>query len=379
MQVIAASEPRLSALSLLDDVTALGGVEAFQYDLAQELPKLGIGFRALSIKPKPNGARRLPAWAVDYLPSQWLRGPLVRIRGRRFIRQFSPCFFLAQQPSSLAFLMAMLPGGRWPVLSIVHNNSIRDQYWQGQVRWRDNILGYVAVSATIRNRLVEEFGLESERVWTIPCGVSTAKTYPEHRPLPPKESGQLTLLYAGRLATYAKQVMDLVGVVQALNKEGLARECEISLHVVGDGSEAEELRRELDASAGRVRLHWHGRIPREELFRIYERAHCSLLLSSFEGMPIALREAMSRGAVPVVTDIAAHREIITPGETGFLFPVGDVAECARLCCSLAAGDGYEQVSRNAALSVQDQSVEATAAKYAELLEQLARRRRNSGS
>jgi glycosyltransferase involved in cell wall biosynthesis len=96
-------------------------------------------------------------------------------------------------------------------------------------------------------------------------------------------------------------------------------------------------------------------------------------------MPIALREAMSRGAVPVVTDIAAHREIITPGETGFLFPVGDVAECARLCCSLAAGDGYEQVSRNAALSVQDQSVEATAAKYAELLEQLARRRRNSGS
>lgn len=371
MQAVTASEPHFRALSLLDDVTALGGVEAFQYDLAAELPKLGVGFRALSIKPKMKGPRRLPEWAVDYMPSQWLRGPLVRVRGRRFIRQFSPCFFLAQQPSSLGFLMAMLTERRSPVLSIVHNNSIREQYWRNQVRWRNNILGYVAVSATIRDRLIEEFGVESERVWTIPCGVSTVKSYPERRPLPPKEGGHLALLYAGRLATYAKQVMDLVGVVKALNKEALPRDCEVSLHVVGDGPEGKELRRELTAHAGRVRLHWHGRVPREELFRIYEQTHCCLLVSSFEGMPMALREAMSRGAVPVVTDIAAHREIIAHGDNGYLFPVGDVAECARLCCSLVAGDDFERVSRNAALSVQDQSVEATAAKYAGLLDQLS--------
>jgi glycosyltransferase involved in cell wall biosynthesis len=228
------------------------------------------------------------------------------------------------------------------------------------------------VSATIRNRLIEEFGVESERVWTIPCGVRTAKTYPQHRALPPKESGQLVLLHAGRLATYAKKVLDLVGVVRSLNRADLPKQWEILLHVVGDGPEAEILKRDLYASAGRVKLCWHGRIARQELFRIYEQAHFSILLSSFEGMPIALREAMSRGAVPVATDIAAHREIVSPGVNGYLFPVGDVAECARLCCSLGTSDDYARVSRNAALSVEDQSVEATAREYARLFERLSR-------
>jgi glycosyltransferase involved in cell wall biosynthesis len=353
-------------------VTSLGGVEAFQYDLAAELSKLGVEFRALNLKPRYDGIRQLPSWAVDYRPSRWLRGPLNGIRRRRMMRQFSPDFFLVHQPSSLNYLMSILPDRRWPVLSIVHNNSARQQYWRSQVRWQNNISGYVAVSEWIRRRLVEEFGIDGGRVWTIRCGINTEKTYPQHRVLAPVGGKQLVLLYAGRLATYAKQVLDLVGVVEALNKSDLPTGWEITLHVVGDGPEAEILRRKLYDIAGRVRLNWHGRIPREELFRIYEQSHFILLLSSLEGMPIALREAMSRGAVPVVTDIAAHREIITPGINGFLFPVGDVAGCAKLCCSLALSDGYEQVSRNAALWTQDQSIESTAAKYAELFEQLSR-------
>ncbi|HET9530127.1 MAG TPA: glycosyltransferase family 4 protein [Blastocatellia bacterium] len=371
MQGVAASKPGFRVLSLLDDVTALGGVEAFQYDLAAALPKLGVEFRALNIRPKSSEGRQLPNGSLDYPASRLFRGPLARMRWRRFIRRFSPCFFLAHQPSSLGFLTAMLADKRWPVLSVVHNNSVRDLYWQNQIRRQKNILGYVAVSAAIRSRLVEEFGIESERVWTIPCGVSTAASYPEDRALPPEAGRHIVLLYAGRLATYAKQVLDLVGVAQALNNAGLPEDWAVSLHVVGDGPEAEELYRELNRNAGRVRLHLHGRIPREELFRIYEQAHFFILLSTFEGMPLALREAMSRGAVPVVTDIAAHREIITPGVNGFLFPVGDVAECARLCSSVAQGGSFEQVSRNAARSVRDHSVEATAAKYARLFEQLS--------
>lgn len=371
MPEVASSGLQLRVLSLLDDLTTLGGVEAFQYDLAAELPKLGIEFRALNLKPRLNSTRELPAWAVDYPANRWLRGPLIKLRGQRFIRQFSPCFFFVHQPASLGFLMTVLPDRRWPVLSIVHNDSTRQQYWQSQMRWRNNILGYVAVSATIRNRLIEEFGVASERVWTIPCGIDTRTIDPGRRTLPPRGCRQLVLLYAGRVASYAKRVLDLVGVVQELNRAGLPKDWRISLHVVGDGPEAERLKHELDSKAGRVEVHCHGRIPREELFRICEQSHITVLLSSFEGMPIALREAMSRGAVPVATDIPAHREIITPGINGFLFPIGDTAECARLCCAIAMNDLYEQVSRNAALWTRDHSAQATAAKYARLLERLS--------
>lgn len=371
MHDIAESGARLRVLSLVDDVTALGGVEAFQYDLAAELPKLGIGFAALNLRPKLTANRQLPEWALDYPASRWFRGPLSGVRGRRFLRRFGPSFFLAHQPPSLAFLASVLAVDRWPLLSVVHNNSTRDQYWQSQIRWRDKILGYVAVSATIRDRLVEEFGLESARVWTIPCGINTANAGHTGRVLPPKESRRISLLYVGRLSSDAKRVLDLVGVVQALNQSNLPREWELSLQVVGNGPDAEKLSQALCSVSGRVEIKWHGRIPREQLFGIYEQSHFVLQLSSSEGMPIALREAMSRGAVPVVTDIPAHREIITSGMNGFLFPLGDVAECARLCCFHAAGDGFQQVSQNAALSILEQSVEATATKYASLLERLS--------
>lgn len=371
MPELVSSERPTRVLSLVDDLTALGGVEAFQFDLAAELPKLGIQFRAVNLKPRLKSSRKLPAWAIDYPANRWLRGPLIRIRGQRFLRQFSPCFFFVHQPASLAFLMTVLPDRKWPVLSIVHNDSTRHQYWQSQVRWRNNILGYVAVSATIRNRLIEEFGVASERVWTIPCGIDTTTVDPGRRALPPRECRRLVLLYAGRLASYAKRVLDLVGVVEELNRAGLPKDWRISLHVVGNGPEGERLEHELQSKAGRVDLHCHGRIPREELFRICEQSHITVLLSSFEGMPIALREAMARGAVPVATDIPAHREIITPGINGFLFPVGDTAECARLCCAIAMNNLYEQVSRNAALWTRGHSSQATAAKYARLLDRLS--------
>jgi glycosyltransferase involved in cell wall biosynthesis len=361
----------MGVLSVVDDVTALGGVEAFQYDLAAQLPKLGIDFAAVSIKPKSTTDRKLPSWAFDYPSSRWVRGPLSGIRGRRFLCRFGQRFFLAHQPSSLSFLASVLPGIRWPMLSVVHNDSTREQYWQSQVRWKDRILGYVAVSAVIRERLIEQWGLESGRVWTIPCGIDTAGVPSAGRVPPPMVSRRISLLYVGRLSGDVKRVLDLVGVVQALNQSRLPSDWRVSVHVAGDGPDADRLRQALIEVAGRVQIKWHGRIPREQLFGIYERAHFVLLLSSSEGMPIALREAMSRGAVPVVTDIPAHGEIITAGLNGFLFPPGDVRECARLCCSLAAGEEYQQVSHNAALSIRDHSVEATAQKYAMLIERFS--------
>jgi glycosyltransferase involved in cell wall biosynthesis len=168
------------------------------------------------------------------------------------------------------------------------------------------------------------------------------------------------------LASYAKQIFDLAGVVEELNRIDFPEPWKISLDIAGDGPDAEELKRRLKRVEGRVEIFWHGRISREQLFRIYERTHAILLLSSSEGMPIALREAMSRGVVPVVTDIPAHREIITVGKNGFVFPVGDVAECARLCRRLAFSDQYENMSRSAASWTRSQSHDVVAEKYAQL-------------
>lgn len=355
-----------TVLSVVNDVTSLGGVEAFNYDLAAELPKLGIRFRVLNLKPEKNDSRALPEWALDYQSNRWLRGPFNKIHTTRLIQSVQPDWLLVHQPSALTFAMTMLPRGRWQTLSVVHNNSVRDAYWSTQLRWRKQVAGYVAVSRTIEERLTREFGLASECVSTIPCGVRAATDLAERRPLTPKICGELSLLYVGRLASYAKQVFDLVGVIRELNKATLPESFKISLDIVGEGPDAAELRAQISREEGRVEINWHGRISREELFSIYERTHVVLLLSSSEGMPIALREAMAHGAVPVVTDIPAHREIVNDGQNGFLFSLGEVGECARVCCALALDNDYERISHNAVAWTGDHSVEAVAEKYATL-------------
>ena len=364
----------MKVLSLIDDVMSLGGVEAFQYDLAAELGNLGIDFQVLNLKPSDDGNRRIPKWASDFRRSRWLRGPLAVAQARRAIQKTSADLFLVHQPSSLSFLMNTLPECGTKTISVVHNNSPREQYWNNELRWQKEIQGYVAVSNTIRNRLVNEYGVDSTRVWIVPCGVTTAvRTFSGNRRRSLKQSGRLKLLYVGRLATYAKQVLDLVRLVSELNSINSAHRLHISLDVVGDGPEAETLKQQLQMESGRIEINWHGRMERQELYKLYEQMHCILLFSSSEGMPIALREAMSRGVVPVVTDIEAHREILCDRTNGFLFPVNRPDQCAKVLMDLVGSSDFETMSRKASASVAAHSVEITAKKYAQVFETVLRK------
>src|SRR5262249_24358432 len=60
-----------------------------------------------------------------------------------------------------------------------------------------------------------------------------------------------------------------------------------------------------------------------------EKHDVFLLTSDFEGMPIALLDAMGRGCVPVVTDIPSGiPELVHDGINGYRVPVGNVAAFA---------------------------------------------------
>jgi len=63
--------------------------------------------------------------------------------------------------------------------------------------------------------------------------------------------------------------------------------------------------------------------PPEELAGLYAAADYVAIPSMFEGMPNVLLEAMACGVVPIVSDAGAMREVITDGETGFLFASED--------------------------------------------------------
>lgn len=71
---------------------------------------------------------------------------------------------------------------------------------------------------------------------------------------------------------------------------------------------------------------------------VYAHARVFVLTSQREGLSIAMTEAMSAGVPVVVTDIGEARDVVVPGESGFLFEVGDVGGLASHLTRLLSDD-----------------------------------------
>lgn len=106
--------------------------------------------------------------------------------------------------------------------------------------------------------------------------------------------------------------------------------------LVGDGPhragvEAEVSRRGLSAS-----FRFAGEIPHRAMPAYLNLCDVVLLTSEREGLPLSGLEAQACARVLLASDLPATREIVIDGETGALFPVGDVDAISRRLLELFA-------------------------------------------
>jgi glycosyltransferase involved in cell wall biosynthesis len=127
----------------------------------------------------------------------------------------------------------------------------------------------------------------------------------------PDESG------ACRLACVAR--IELAAKGQDLLLKTLARpewrDRPIELNLFGTGPDEEVLRRMAEA-LHLNNVHFRGHVS--DIGAIWEQNHLLVLPSRFEGLPLALVEAMWCGRPQVVTDVGGNAEICVDGETGFV-------------------------------------------------------------
>ena len=142
---------------------------------------------------------------------------------------------------------------------------------------------------------------------------------PEKRTRPLRDAAQpLRIVYTGRIEQVQKNVLALPLLVRELEALGL----NYVLTLVGDGSMLEPLREKMaePVHAGRVRL--AGRMSAAQVQAEVDASDVFLLVSFFEGLPVAMLEAMASGCVPVVSDIESGvPELVRDGVTGFRAPV----------------------------------------------------------
>lgn len=226
-----------------------------------------------------------------------------------------------------AAALAKARGAPYRIAVCIHG---QDDERLDQVR---RVAPFVDLATSVAKRVtmrLEAF-VEPARVRHIPTGVPPPIA-------PPRVRERIaSIAYVGRLDDRDKRVLDLIDLARALP--------EVRIHVAGGGPDEQRLR---DALPHAV---FHGAMSRAELYAsLYPAIDALAVFSPAEAGPIVAWEAMAHGIVPVVSDYLGRAEenVIRDGETGIVFPVGDVAEAAR---KIREAPSIAEISRRAAVEL----------------------------
>lgn len=322
---------RLQFISTMNDAP-WGGSEELWSKAAVRLSEKGHEVRALVARwPKPSEkidmlVRR--GIRIDHYPSmretlhRRLRNKLLfdRLRTQARLKRYRPdLVVISQGHNSGGFDWAHLCRREGlPFVMIVHCNC--ELWWFGY----QLDAAVMAYNAARRIFCVSQHNLDLLRLQTCepllhsevirnPCNVQSGRGS-----VWPDETNGWKLACVARV--------DMVAKGQDLLLRTLAqpewRERPIEANFYGTGPHVVDLRR----MAQLLHLHnvnFHGHVS--NIDAIWQQNHLLVLPSRFEGLPLALVEAMWCGRPAVVTDVGGNAELCVDGETGFIAAAPTVA------------------------------------------------------
>jgi glycosyltransferase involved in cell wall biosynthesis len=175
------------------------------------------------------------------------------------------------------------------------------------------------VSEYNRNYILKRFpGLDPRKVIVSRLGVEVGM----YEPVQSSAEDSMNLLAVGRLHE-VKDHAFLIRACAELRARGIRFHCWIA----GDGPERLALESLIQHCELQACVTLLGHVERARLYSLYEQADAVVLTSRSEGIPLVLMEAMARGKFVLAPAITGIPELIIPGETGFLYEPGSLADC----------------------------------------------------
>jgi glycosyltransferase involved in cell wall biosynthesis len=221
---------------------------------------------------------------------------------------------------------------RLPVVVSIHNvlsgrrkNHLSEDFEQFLLRFATRII------AVGENVGVDYRPLFPKTVVTLPNAVNEIPPMTEsdrlalRRDLIGNESTHI-LIAVGRL-TEQKGLDDLIEAFAQVH----VRFPQVKLILAGDGQLRNKLQAETDARGLQDHLHWLG--VRNDVPQLLAASDIYVSAAHWEGLSIALLEAMSAGLVPVITEVGDAAKVVTPG-SGFLVSPHKPDQLAAAICTL---------------------------------------------
>jgi len=237
---------------------------------------------------------------------------------------------------------------------------------------------FIAVSNANRVLQVERLCLPPDRTVTIPNGIVPPCPAPERGAARAELAGMLGVSAEARIVGSVGRLVEQKGLHWLLEAApAILRACpDTHFAFIGEGHLLAELQAQADALGIRDRTHWLGFRPGAQA--LMAGMDVLALPSRFEGLPLAVLEAMSVETPVVAHDVDGVGEAVRDGREGLLVPLGDTRALAdRICRLLCAPPLARRMGQEGRLRVLEEfSVDAmarkTAALYDEVLAETAR-------
>jgi len=189
------------------------------------------------------------------------------------------------------------------------------------------------ISDSTRDDLVAR-GFRADRIHVVHCGIDRTR-YRADTTVAKTEHP--SLVFVGRIKRY-KAVDHAIRALAKIRR----RFPQSTLTIVGDGSGMRELR-QLTASLGLDgAVRFAGFVPHEEKVRLLQSAHAVINPSVKEGWGLTNVEANACGTVCVAADAPGLRDSVKDGQTGLLYPWGDIDALAERVTRLLADPNLRQ-------------------------------------
>ena len=184
----------------------------------------------------------------------------------------------------------------------------------------DNCSFCVTVSEFNRQHILEHFpNIRPEKIVVQRLGIPSLALGPNKFATPSRAS--FVMLAVGRLHP-VKDHAFLVRACRQLKSKGTNCLCLIA----GEGQRRTQLERLIKDLDLQAEVELLGQLSRRQLDSYYALADVVVLTSRSEGIPLVLMEAMARSKVVLAPNITGIPELVTDGQTGFLYRFGSLDE-----------------------------------------------------
>ena len=343
-----------------------GGAEMMVLNLARELAGAGHPVQVVSLHGDQTDVAELMRRAgIDVVALNKAKGPDPRtvLRLRTAMRSFCPTVLHTHLPV-LEYVLpaARLYGKRVKIIHTVHNLAHKET--QRSVLRSLNRYAFshgivpVALNEEVRASVCRKYALPASAVPVVGNGIDLDAFLCRRDPEDLRDR-PVRLLCVARLAVVKNHALLLEAMARL---RGAGRE--VSLTLVGDGPLRSQLVEHAQALGVSDCVRFAGR--QRDTAAFYRRADIFVLLSTYEGMPMSILEAMAAGLPVVATRAGGVPEIVKDGVNGALVKADAGAAAAAIAAICDDHALYQRLSAAAVKASAAYSARAMMENYVDL-------------